>query len=453
MNRAIQCVRKAARIVVFSMCMIALASELSRLALSDDGVEGDAVNGRADHDVQAWELLPYRIAIWIQFDGDPVSHDLADRVAEFIESRSWSAVGGAWDLRIGAPPRKLPTNPMAWPEIVAANWSDEARREYDKLIILSVDLRGNEYRIAGREFDLTTGIWSASAERRVTAERQVASEAILAIEEVFSPLARIESIDEVVELRLRASRRWANHAAWWKGRLPMVFRPVLVEHEVGQSATDGVVRTPIPWTFLEPTRLSGSTLKCRLATALAGEAIPDYHPRRSRLALAVSVPQSPARLQLLSSDADGTPLVGYEIFDTSDDGQASRSLGLTGADGSLRIPSGVRALRWLTVRHGHAVLAQIPWVGDDPHQKLVIADDERRYAADRELQKLRDRILDASFQSSDRRSAILKKCRDDLARVEKQFAEPNAKLPTPITSMISSIRELLNQATADKKSR
>jgi hypothetical protein len=145
----------------------------------------------------------------------------------------------------------------------------------------------------------------------------------------------------------------------------------------------------VPATFLIPTSISGGSVTCRIDAGTGSPAIPDYHPLRQRLALAISPGTGATQLTLVSRGESRAPLEGYDVLDGSD------LLGRSNRRGIVQVPAGKDAVRLLTIRRGEAVVARLPLaVGLVPEMTVPLAAGEGSLALEAQVAALEDAFVD-----------------------------------------------------------
>jgi hypothetical protein len=387
----------------------------------------------------SWELTPYRIQVLIAVEpGASVPRTLADELAADLPARAASIVGGAWQLEATVAPVELRHSLIHTLADVTADQLPAEALKKDKVVLLAVSDAGLGAPVQAREFDVTTGLWNSVVSRDATQSEMIAGACIDAVLAAFAPLARIDAIDKgTATVRFRAGaipRRDRSTTAISSGT---VLRPVLVAlDEVGHIPPASGKTGPqlIDWTYLTVTSGGSSVATCRIDTALAGEAIPPYHPRRMRLAVGVTPAAQPTRLTLVSTGANHEPLEGIEIVarDTAATNDApTQALGLTDASGSIAVPPGAAGVRMLDIRQGSQSLARVPIVpGIVPELRLSLADQRSRLALETLLAEAEDALVDLAA----RRQALAARI-----RLAKKAGEASADALLPKLRALASV--------------
>jgi hypothetical protein len=259
----------------------------------------------------------------------------------------------------------------------------------DKILLVGVRAAEGKFAVEAREFDVLTRLWNTTIRAEAVQPAAIPAVAFQAVLRAFAPLARIESADgKIATLRLRGAalaRRDRDLPAFSPGA---AFRPVLVKSDARGVLAAGSAEV-IPSTFLSPTSLSGGSVTCRIDAGTGSPAIPDYHPHRQRLALAVSPGSDATQLKVVSRGESPLPLEGYDVLD------GSELLGRTDRRGIVPVPAGKEAVRLLTIRRGDAVLARLPIaVGLTGEITVPLSADEGSLALEASIAALEDAFVD-----------------------------------------------------------
>ena len=263
----------------------------------------------------------------------------------------------------------------------------------DKFMLLEVSPAPDGYQVAAREFDVATGLWSATVVRPVRQLGKLPDESLAAIFRAFAPLARVSVVeDHRVKLRLRAGWLKPRDAEAAPVRPGDVFR--LATRGVDAPAAQGA--TPIPWTFCTVAEVADEELRGRLETGLREPLPPRWENALEVLALGVVLPGKASILTLRSSLQPPQPLAGYDVYAAASAAERPEWLGRSDARGLLSVPpSREHLLQILLVRHGDQWLARLPMVpGLEPQLSVVVAHDDSRIALEECLAAVRDAAVD-----------------------------------------------------------
>lgn len=349
----------------------------------------------------AWEMLPYRIQLLTAVEADAsLSPRLEQELPGDLAARIPGVVGGAWRMEAATAPIELRHRILHSIAGVTAEDLPTATKKGDKVILLGVAANQNGYVVRARELDFVTSLWNTTVTRNVRQAAAVKQEALWCLLSAFAPQARIEKVEEkVVTLKLRAAalaRKDASQPLLLSGT---VFRPVLVKSDARGAIVAGPAES-IGWTYLIPTesKTSSSPFTVRIETGLSGTVLPEYHPTRLRLALGVSPSQDSTKVKLVA-EGNAAPLEGYEVAaqepEVAGKAGAILSLGRSGPDGIVVVPSSLKAVRMLLIRHGEEILARLPLVpGLAEEITISLPDDQPRLAIESALSRIQDDLVD-----------------------------------------------------------
>lgn len=414
----------------------------------------------------AWELSPYRIKLIAA--ADPGSESLEETLTADLLARSAAVVGGAWRIEVLPPTSELRKKFVSSLSAVTAEDLPAAALDADKVLLIGVRPAGGGYRVEAREFDTLTQLWNVTVAAEAAQPRELGPRAFQALLRSFAPLARIESTEgQTATLRLRASaiaRRDRNLPAVLPGS---AFRPVLVKSDT-KGALEAGSGEVLAGVYLSPTGASGGLLTCRIDAGTGSQAIPEYHPHRQRLALAISPGAFSTQLKLVGRGEAAAPLEGYDVLDGPD------LLGRTDRRGLVTVPPGKDTLRMLTIRRGEATLAHLPIVpGLTPEVTLPVAGDDGSLALEAQIAALEDALIDlvarrqvlaarirAAAKSGDQAGgqALLSQLRSitpadtlatQLGQADQSLASASTEAQARLRTKLDSLQQLLDKFRAE----
>ncbi|HEX5102347.1 MAG TPA: hypothetical protein VFV87_00950, partial [Pirellulaceae bacterium] len=303
---------------------------------------------------EPWELTPYRIKLLVAVEAaGGLPRDIESVLAQDLVARGAAVVGGAWRVDASAAPAELRHKLIHAIDTVSANEIAGSAGEYDKVILVGALQESGKVLIQARELDLVTELWNVVVRRDAPQAELVPQTAFAAVLQAFAPLARIESANgETATLRLRAgglARRDRRLPALAPG---VAFRPVLVKSDASGTLTRGSAEA-LANVYLSPTNTRGAVVTCRVDAGAAAPLIPEYHPHRQRLALAVSPSSESTQLRLVSIGDPPAPLEGLDVLDRGE------LLGRSDRRGLVTIAPDAEAVRALTIRRGERTLATL----------------------------------------------------------------------------------------------
>jgi|GEM_PF-2560153 len=342
-------------------------------------------------DEPSWALRPYRIEIVtaVSPDGN-FPHDFEPRLHAALVAKAAGIVGGAWQVEgrsAAGPLRSRMLRALA--EIESAPLL--ASGKLDKRMLLVIDMADGGYRVRVRELDLATGQWGSLIAVPVKQRANLENEAFNAVLKAFAPLAQVQAVNETeVALWLRA-----GGIAYRDAKLPVVapgvvFAPVLVEKDGEQTK-----RQPVEWTYFVPGKTEGPLVSCTLQSGLKQPVLPDYHPLRQRLALAVVPTQASTELRLTTAGDDAAAVPDCDVFAEAE-GSRKHWIARGNAQGVALLPAGDLGLRWISVEQGTQVLARFPLVpGPRTTLRISVSSDARRLQAESRIAQALDDLTDA----------------------------------------------------------
>jgi hypothetical protein len=370
---------------------------LAIVAIVAIGVLGQPARALAQ---AAWEYTPYQVKLLIALEPAPqLPAGMVATIGDAVSKRAGAVWKGVLEIQVTDAPAKL--RGAIWHELDHLTADDVAagveRRdlEADKLLLALIGRREGGFVACVRELDCRSRQLGAVVERSCASVAGLPLALGDAVAEGFTPLARIEQVDErKIVARLRAGGLIGDAISPALVEPGMVLRPVIRRNDrTGQPAKGGGIQA-IGWTFLSVDERRDSVLDCTLQSGFRSAIPARGGTRIERLAL-VARPRYEATRLLLRSRSDlSKPLAGYEIHRRTGESD-SELLGVTGADGSFAVAVGDGSLETLIVKNGKQPLARLPLVPG--YQETVaanIVDDDGRLAAEGFVDALNSRVLD-----------------------------------------------------------
>jgi hypothetical protein len=353
------------------------------------------VNGQA-----AWEYTPYQVRVWIALDSMPqLPSSLVSTLANSLPVRSTSVLGAVVESQVVAAPAKLRGTLLKNLDGISGEaitaFAAPSDLEADKVYLAVVTRRDGEPFIRIRELDMRSRQLGPVVERSCNGLGALSLALCDAVCESFTPLARIEQVDDrKLTLRLRAGGLIIDQASPAIAEPGMVLRPIIRRNDrSGQPAKGGI--QAIPWSFLAIEERRDSVLECTLRSGYRSAIPAKGGIRMERLALLVRPRFDETRLVLRSRTDMSKPLANYEIHQRLPDSDETHLLGLTDGRGSLTIYRGDGALETLVVKNGKQLLARLPLVpGYEKSLTAYVVDDDGRLAAEGYVAALYSRALD-----------------------------------------------------------
>jgi len=397
-----------------------------------------------------WELRPYRVRVLVDVAPRP---EFTARLASWLAARIETLQGGAWDAAVAGADE---SSRRAWAATGDGKLALESPPPLpkdalagDKVLLLRVTATENGYHVAAREFDVLTGLWSATAARPVRQFEKVPDAALETLFQAFAPLARVSAVkDSRVVLRLRAAGLKPRQAA------PVAVAPGTVFRLATRSAYGEDPKRsakPIPWTFCTVEEVDAEVLRGRLESGLRDPVAGNWETTLEVIALAVPRPADSTLLTLQAAAA--APLAGYDVLVCDAPAKAPVLLGRTDRQGTLRVPPGSATLRILSVRHGDEWLCRLPIVpGMEPRLTVSLAADEHGIDRAMFVAGVRDAAVDLAAQ----RDVLLSRLRACVAANRREEADQVAQelrhLPGVEEVFKTRRSELAKDAPADRAS-
>jgi hypothetical protein len=338
----------------------------------------------------AWEHTPYNIQVYLASRGEAANEALP-AIAAHLSDRADTVVGGGWKLQVN----------VASPALVqslAGGW-DQLKPEHvplsesvpDKVVILAIDA-GSSPVIEAREFDCRARLFGPIQRREVAQPWRIRREAFLALTSAFTPLARVEPLeDKQVRLHLRAAEFEPRDPGWHWAVPGDLFRCVLRINERSGAARSA---EEIAWTLLEADSVDARGVMCHLETGVRG-ALSSRRGRFELFALGIRHSTEPTRLEIRSRTPDARPLAGYEVYSTDRGGAQVERIGRTDRTGTVIVPAGERRYRILLIRDGQELLARLPMApGQSPVLTARIPDDQQRLEVEAFVVGMQESVVD-----------------------------------------------------------
>jgi hypothetical protein len=348
----------------------------------------------------AWEYTPYQARLWIALEATPhLPPALAPTLGEAVASRSSAVLGAVLELATAAPPPKLRgAMRQGLAELTADVVAAAATREdleADKIFLATVGYRGGIFAVGVRELDCKSRQLGPPMERSCATTSGLKAAVWDAMLESFTPLARIEQVEErKIVARLRAGGLAIDERSPALAQPGMVLRPVLRRNDrTGQPLKGGIL--PIGWTYFTVDERWGAVLECTQRSGYRSAIPPRGGVRLERLALLVRPRYDQTQLVLRSRTAPAKALVGYEVHRRVENTDQTELLGISDEQGAILLDGAVGELETLIVKSGKQLLARLPVVpGHEPTLTAYIVDDDGRLAAEGIVAALSSRALD-----------------------------------------------------------
>ncbi|NQU20988.1 MAG: hypothetical protein HQ567_06860 [Candidatus Nealsonbacteria bacterium] len=404
-----------------------------------------------------WELTPYRVQLLAAFEDTPelpaaMQEDLLARLRVRVDV----LIGPTWEFTAETAPPRFGRDVIAALEAVTVDDLPGESFTRDKVMLLAVSTAADGYRVAVRELDVRTRVFSPIVIRPVRQPGRLLDEVSTAMLAAFAPLAQVEQVaGKEVTLRLKAGALPPRDPHLTMVHPGDAFQPIIRHNDREGNLhrdDDGrpVLPKPVPWTFChvitvsdEPT--APGQLHCSLHSGLRSALSGRRRGRFEQLALAVLPPRNSTDL-LVRSQTDATmPLAGYDVYAHPPDSKIGVLVGRTDYRGRVSIPPGDGVLRVLLVRHGGAPLARLPVVpGLEAELTVQIPDDDQRLEVEGFVTGLQEELVDLVI----RREVLMARAR---ARLESGRLDEAKKLIDLLPPLEEAQSDLSDKLAAQRR--
>ena len=159
-------------------------------------------------DQSVWPLTPYHVCVFVAVAPEAsLTPRLESSLVADLTERIEAVVGAPWDLTVSAPPPALRRAMLCNILALQASEIPFASPEPDKILLVAVSAIPGGLAVTARDFDVRTRTLNTAVTRRVWQVGCLCDAALDAILTAFSPLARIERLEN---RRKRQRRRDAD---------------------------------------------------------------------------------------------------------------------------------------------------------------------------------------------------------------------------------------------------
>ncbi|MDP6443939.1 MAG: hypothetical protein QGG36_23275 [Pirellulaceae bacterium] len=355
----------------------------------------------------SWEFSPYAIRVWLAVDEQSqLSDAYVDQLREHLQIQAKVTFPAVWGLNAEVAPQAVRTDILRRPDVVTDEQvlaSQSALVESDKLMIVGITGRRGSWRIAVRELDLHTRMWSRVFARGESQAASLKWTVLELIKEAFSPVARIESVDgKAVVARLRAGGLIRGSSLATIG-LGDAMQPVVRRNDrLGEPLKGGI--TVAPWAICYVEEVAGTELKCTLHSGRSNILGSRNSVRLKRYGMLMRSQANATELRLVKFEQDvnapKTELVGYDIYEKEinpEDPENARITHLGKSDwrGAIEIEDNGAPFRLLYVRNGGKLMARLPLKpGYQPTMLAEMRDDQNRLEAEAYIRSVESDLMD-----------------------------------------------------------
>lgn len=280
----------------------------------------------------------------------------------------------------------------------------------DKIFPVSVEVEGGSYIISAREWDRESELLTTVRTRTTIDRRTIASQILRLLGEVFRPITLIdEATPQTARIKYKAGEFPPGDPAFALAKKDAMYVPFfryLDRNKVMQKLQF------LPWSYITATNVERIRAKCELATGVKTP-LGSFKRRRMELrALALKPYTDQTTLTLVPKRNRTRPLVGYlvAVYDEipppppepgeepKEDAPEREKPDIYRSDrfGNVTIPVDPnKALQWVFIRSGSALLAKFPLVAGAERQMTVeCPDDTIRLDVEGQIVLLQSRLVD-----------------------------------------------------------
>jgi hypothetical protein len=410
------------------------------------------------HAQAAWEFTPYQAKTWIAQEAVPqLPPSITAALSDTLPARIATTWSGVLRVEVAPAPAKLRCRLLAHFEQLTADTiaaSVEPKElDTDKIFLTALHAGSRGFVLRLRELDCPSRQLGPLVEIPFSAIASLPSVITDALAESFTPLARIEIVDDgKLSARLRAGGLITDPDSPANVEPGMILRPVIRRNDRDGHPAKGGIQA-IPWSYMSVDDKHDATLECTLRSGFRAAIPARGGVRIQRLALLVRPRRDATRLTLRSRGDKSKPLAGYEIHRRLDgETQETQLLGLTDNRGELLVPrADATKLETLVVKNGQQLLARLPLVpGYEESLTAYVVDDDGRLAAEGFVAALTSRVIDLVARREILAAQIRARVKDNKLDEAQKLLDDFRRLSTraDLTRDLDQFRQQV--ATTDK---
>lgn len=353
----------------------------------------------ADDDDLYRELATSRYSVQLRLhwaDSPRLGPEFRGKCATEIRSRVYRSTGSFWALSVVEDDSLQPVSEARLRSISGVPVA--AKSTYQKIMLVTIRETEGIYRLAAREWDRTTQIWSATAESTITERELIPPTIHRLVADVFRPLYAISTIDRSdLELITFGGEMIPPDPDFSPFRENAFARPVIIyknrEQEIEKIQA-------LPLTYIKIEEHDRAWTKAKIISAYPA---PLGGNRRSRVelwALGGRPILNQTTVKLTRWDKPSRVLMGHRIqvipkWFVRDEGISEPNELLSDRQGLVTIsPDGDFPVVWLYVWSGEALLSRVPFApGETETEQLELPDDSIRLRVEGELDRLRGDLI------------------------------------------------------------
>jgi hypothetical protein len=377
----------ALAVVVFALCNVPSVSSQEKEAV--------------------WEYSPYRVKVWIALEltpqlGPGTLSRIEDEViwlAEQVDLSGWRMMPEpaptVWQSRI-----LYDLAQLQLPE--EAGDRKEMLGDADKLIFVAIKRASNGYKVYAREYDSTTEIMGPVFTEDCWFIHRLGRQTYRAIENAFSPLARVEEANEgraTVKMRASGLIQGPQFGDEDSVAPPTYIKDSdvmipLIKH-VGRLQLDRSQIRVLDWTCLSIEQREGDLIQCKVNSMFRSPLGSRTSRRQQRYGIVAKSGGPTTTIVMHSNDKEKEPLSGYNVYYVDQEKQEPILLGKSDWRGEVTVDQTYGRFQTLYVKNGERVLSRMPLVvGYYDRIDAPVLSDEIRLRAEGIIQGLQSQFLD-----------------------------------------------------------
>jgi hypothetical protein len=354
-----------------------------------------------------WEYSPYRVKVWIALELTPqLGPGTLSRIEDEVVWLSEQVDLSGWRMM----PESAPT---VWQSRILYDLSQlqlpeeaEDRKailgDADKLIFVAIKRASNGYKVEAREYDSTTEIMGPVFSEDCWFIHRLGRQTYRAIENAFSPLARVEEANEgraTVKMRASGLIQGPQFGAEDAIAPPTYIKDSdvmipLIKH-VGRLQLDRSQIRVLDWTCLSIEQREGDLIQCKVSSMFRSPLGSRTSRRQQRYAIVAKSGGATTTIVMHSNDKDKEPLSGYNVYYVDQEKQEPILLGKSDWRGEVTVDQTYGRFQTLYVKNGERVLSRMPLVvGYYDRVDAPVLSDEIRLRAEGIIQGLQSQFLD-----------------------------------------------------------
>lgn len=380
---------------------------------------------------KAWATAPYRVRIYAAVDSSTHPGALPEDLVGRLEKQIHRTLFPFWKTEVtlceGAQRTTLLRGMDRLEEVEGFDVGT------DKTLYLTVkaDADGG-FRLASREQDMLTGVWSPVLTSEARQELLLVQTSWEILWETFAPRAQVLydlQQSHEAELAFQGADLMPAESRSLLDRPQSVFKPYMVRTNRGGGSIGKVIE--VPWTYVVT---SADAAESRKASVYSGSRRPFGARRRAGIdivALRLQPTSLPTNVRFHASHEADQPLAGYEVFAKSALAAEFEPAGFTDENGQIDVRGRDYPVVLVALRSNAQPLVQVPVVpGAIASVDIPVSDDSARLMVQETLTTFTEQMVDVVA----RRNILMARARDRLKqgkqREAKELLAEIGNLPT-----------------------